>query len=59
MKAVRIHAFGGAGVLQYEGAPLPEPGPTEVRVKILGWDAAGIVDASGPMALGKIILQVS
>ena len=33
----------------------PEPG----QWKILGWDAAGIVDASGPMALGKIILQVS
>lgn len=79
MKAVRIHAFGGAGVLQYEDAPLPEPGPTEVRVRvqacginpvdwkiraghtkgafpshfpqILGWDIAGIVDATGPMAL--------
>jgi NADPH:quinone reductase-like Zn-dependent oxidoreductase len=34
MKAVRIHAFGNAGVLQFEDAPVPEIGPDEVLVKV-------------------------
>ena len=39
MQAVRIHAYGGPEVLRYEEAPLPEPGPGQVRVKI---EAAGV-----------------
>jgi NADPH2:quinone reductase len=39
MRAIRVHAFGGAEVLQYEEAPLPVPGPGEARVKI---EAAGV-----------------
>ena len=39
MKAVRIHQFGGADVLQYEEVPIPEPGSGEVRLKV---EAAGI-----------------
>jgi NADPH2:quinone reductase len=31
--AVRIHAFGGPEVLQWETVELPNPGPTEVRVR--------------------------
>jgi NADPH2:quinone reductase len=34
MKAVRIHDFGSAEVLQYEEVPTPEPGPDELLVKI-------------------------
>jgi len=34
MKAVRIHAFGGPEVLQYEDAPKPVPKPGEVLVRV-------------------------
>ena len=34
MKAIRIHQPGGPDVLTYEDAPLPEPGPAEVRVRL-------------------------
>ncbi len=34
MKAVRIHAFGGPDVLQYEDAPKPVPKPGEVLVRV-------------------------
>lgn len=32
-KAVRIHAYGGPEVLQWEDVPTPEPGPGEVLVR--------------------------
>lgn len=34
MKAVRIHAYGGPEVLQYEVAPRPAPGPGEVLIRV-------------------------
>ncbi len=34
MKAVRIHNFGSAEVLQYEEVPIPEPGPNELLIKV-------------------------
>jgi len=39
MKAVRVHHYGDADVLQYEEVPLPEPGEGEVRVRV---EAAGV-----------------
>ncbi len=39
MKAARIHSFGDPDVFQFEDAPVPEPKPGEVRIKIL---AAGV-----------------
>lgn len=39
MKAIRVREYGGPEALRYEEAPLPEPGPGEVRVKI---EAAGV-----------------
>ena len=44
MKAVRIHSYGGAGALQYEEAPRPEPKEDEILVRVV---AAGVnpVDA--------------
>ncbi|HUB98069.1 MAG TPA: NADP-dependent oxidoreductase [Stellaceae bacterium] len=36
MKAIRIHDYGNADVLRYEDAPMPEPGPDEVLIKIHG-----------------------
>lgn len=34
MKAVRYHRYGGSEVLQYEDAPRPVPGPTQVLVQV-------------------------
>ncbi|MFJ7072194.1 NADP-dependent oxidoreductase [Streptomyces sp. NPDC098781] len=34
MRAVRIHEYGGPEVLRYEEAPIPEPGPGEVLVRV-------------------------
>lgn len=39
MKAIRVVEAGGPEVLRYEGAPLPQPGPGEARIKI---EAAGL-----------------
>ncbi len=39
MKAVRIHAYGGPEALVYEDAPLPEPEPGEVLIRV---HAAGV-----------------
>ena len=39
MKAVRIHEFGGPEVLRYEDVPVPQPGPGEIRIKVM---AAGV-----------------
>ncbi len=39
MKAVRIHEYGGPEVMRYEDAPVPEPGPDEVLVRV---HAAGV-----------------
>jgi len=34
MKAVRIHEYGGPEVLVYEDVPVPEPGPSQVLVRV-------------------------
>lgn len=34
MKAIRIHGYGDIETLSYEDAPLPEPGPDDVRVRV-------------------------
>lgn len=34
MKAVRIHAYGGVDVLSYEDAPRPEPGDSELLIRV-------------------------
>lgn len=34
MRAIRIHNFGGPEVLRLEDAPVPQPGPGEVLIKI-------------------------
>ena len=39
MKAVRIHANGGPETLMYEDAPVPEPGPDELLIRV---HAAGV-----------------
>ncbi|PSB44526.1 NADPH:quinone reductase [Cyanosarcina cf. burmensis CCALA 770] len=39
MKAIRMHAYGGADVLKYEDVPLPQPAADEVLIRIY---AAGV-----------------
>ena len=34
MKAVRFHEHGGFDVLRYEGAPVPEIGPSDALIKV-------------------------
>ncbi len=34
MKAIRLHEFGGPGVLRHEEVPVPEPAPGEVLVRV-------------------------
>jgi NADPH2:quinone reductase len=35
MRAIQVHGFGGTDQLVYQDAPVPEPGPGEVRVKVV------------------------
>ena len=39
MKAIRVHEFGGPGVMRLEDVPDPQPGAGEVVVKV---EAVGI-----------------
>jgi len=39
MKAIRMHAYGGADVLKYEDAPQPQPAADEVLIRVR---AAGV-----------------
>ncbi|MBN1459773.1 MAG: NADP-dependent oxidoreductase, partial [Armatimonadetes bacterium] len=49
MKAVRYHDYGGPEVLCYEDAPIPEPGPREVLVRV---HAAGVNPADRQIRTG-------
>ena len=49
MKAVRIHDYGGPEVLCYEDAPIPEPGPRDVLVRVC---AAGVNPADRQIRAG-------
>lgn len=49
MKAVQIHDYGTPEVLCYEDAPIPEPGPREVRVRV---HAAGVNPADRQIRAG-------
>jgi NADPH:quinone reductase-like Zn-dependent oxidoreductase len=49
MKAVSFHDYGGPEVLCYEDAPIPEPGPRDVLVRV---DAAGVNPADRQIRAG-------
>jgi NADPH:quinone reductase-like Zn-dependent oxidoreductase len=49
MKAVRYHDYGSPAVLCYEDAPIPEPGPGEVLVRV---HAAGVNPADRQIRAG-------
>ncbi|MDQ1274807.1 MAG: hypothetical protein QG610_379 [Euryarchaeota archaeon] len=51
MKAVRIHEFGGPEVLKYEDVPEPQPGPGEIRIRII---AAGVNPMDWKMRKGLV-----
>jgi len=48
-KAVRIHDYAGTEVLCYEDAPVPEPGPLEILVRV---HAAGVNPADRQIRAG-------
>jgi NADPH:quinone reductase-like Zn-dependent oxidoreductase len=50
MKAVQIHDYGTADDLVFEDAPIPEPGPGQVRVRL---HAAGVNPADGQARAGR------
>ena len=50
MKAVRIHKYGGPGVLVYEDAPRPKPGQDELLIRV---HAAGVNPADWQIRSGK------
>ena len=49
MKTVRYHDYGGPEVLCFEDAPIPEPGPGEVLVRV---HAAGVNPADRQIRAG-------
>jgi NADPH:quinone reductase-like Zn-dependent oxidoreductase len=53
MKAVRIHEFGGPDVLKYEDVPEPQPGPGEIRIRVI---AAGVNPMDWKVRQGAIKL---
>ena len=50
MKAMRIHEYGGLGVMKYEEVPTPKPGEGEVLLRI---HAAGVNPADAKIREGK------
>lgn len=59
--AIRIHRYGGPEVMQWEAVEVPEPGPTEVRVRhtaiglnfIDVYERTGLYQSTLPMTLGR------
>lgn len=51
MRAVRIHEFGGPEVLKYEDIPEPQPGPGEIRIRVV---AAGVNPMDWKMRKGLV-----
>jgi hypothetical protein len=51
MQVIRIHTHGGPEVMHLEEVPLPEPGPNQIRVRVM---VAGVnfSDASAPGSPG-------
>lgn len=66
MKAIRIHEFGGPDVLRYEDIPESQPGPSEVRVRVIAagvnpidWKIrSGYMELHLPMTVGSDIAGV-
>lgn len=66
MKAIRIHEFGGPDVLRYEDIPESQPGPGEVRVRVIAagvnpidWKIrSGYMEIPLPMTVGSDVAGV-
>lgn len=54
MKAVRVHAFGGADAMVYEDVPVPVPGPGEALIRVA---AAGVGPWDAWIRAGRSALQ--
>ena len=55
MKAIRIHEFGGPEVLKYEDVPEPQPGPGEIRIRVI---AAGVNPMDWKVRQGGVMLPL-
>ncbi len=55
MKAIRIHEFDGPEVLKYEDVPKPQPGPGEIRIRVI---AAGVNPMDWKVRRGAIKLPL-
>lgn len=55
MKAIRIHGYGDVETLRYEDAPLPEPGPEDVRIRV---HAAGVNPVDWKIRAGYLASMV-
>ena len=55
MKAIRIHEFGGPEVLKYEDVPDPQPGPGEIRIRVI---AAGVNPMDWKVRQGGVMLPL-
>lgn len=55
MKAIKIHEFDGPEVLKYEDAPKPQPGPGEIRIRVI---AAGVNPMDWKVRQGAIKLPL-
>lgn len=66
MKAIRIHEFGEPNVMKYEDIPESQPGPGEVRIKVIAagvnpvdWKIrSGYMELPLPMTMGSDIAGV-
>jgi len=66
LKAIRIHEFGGPDVLRYEDIPESQPGPGEVRVRVIAagvnpidWKIrSGYMEIPLPMTVGSDVAGV-
>ena len=56
MKAVRVHAFGGVEVLQFEDAPRPQPAADEVLIRVI---AAGVNPVEAKIRSGMFARMMS
>ena len=51
MQAITVSEFGGPEVLQFDEAPLPQPGPDELLVRVM---AAGVGPWDVSMRRGEL-----
>jgi NADPH:quinone reductase-like Zn-dependent oxidoreductase len=54
MRAVRFHSYGDPSVLQIEELPVPEPGPDQVRIRVVS-SSINPADAGGRSGIVRLV----